>query len=134
MYDQSAVSRGSGTSTRLLETAFRIADPRVSSERRDLLERAGQLCTEPLLEPIPRYVPEAWNIRDLPDHAAEVLPGFDSRSVKLFSELISSGYSTAETSHFTNTKRPCSLGGQTWIAGHRHVGTGSGKTESFLLQ
>ena len=32
-----------------LETAFRISDPGVSSERRDLLEQPGHLCTEPLL-------------------------------------------------------------------------------------
>ena len=35
-----------------LETAFSIADPEVSAERRRLLETLGQLCTEPLIEPI----------------------------------------------------------------------------------
>ena len=39
-----------------LETAFRISDAKVSAERRSLLEGAGALCTEPLLEPLPEFV------------------------------------------------------------------------------
>ena len=36
-----------------LDTAFRIGDESVAEERRLLLRRPGELCTEPLIEPIP---------------------------------------------------------------------------------
>ncbi len=38
-----------------LDTAFRIGNKEVALERRELLERPGTLCTEPYIEPIPRY-------------------------------------------------------------------------------
>jgi len=117
-----------------LETAFRIADPRVSAERRDLLERAGQLCTEPLLEPIPRYVPEAWHIRDLPDHSAEVLPGFDDRSVRLFTEVISRGlFDSGDIPLHKHQATMLARGTRPGSPGIVTSGTGSGKTEAFLL-
>ena len=117
-----------------LETAFRIADPRVSAERRNLLERAGQLCTEPLLEPIPRYVPEAWDIRDLPDHAADVLPGFDDQSVSLFTQLISSGlFDRGDIPLHKHQATMLARGTRRGSPGIVTSGTGSGKTESFLL-
>lgn len=117
-----------------LETAFRIADPRVSAERRDLLEKAGQLCTEPLLEPIPRYVPEAWEIRHLADHAAEVLPGFDIKSVRLLRDLITNGlFDGGEIKLHRHQARMLARGARRGAPGIVTSGTGSGKTESFLL-
>lgn len=117
-----------------LETAFRIADPRVSAERRDLLERAGQLCTEPLLEPIPKYVSEAWDIRELPDHATELLPGFDDRSVRLFTELISRGlFDRGDIPLYKHQAIMLARGTRSGSPGIVTSGTGSGKTESFLL-
>ena len=52
-----------------LETAFRIENREVSAERRALLERAGSLCTDPLVEPLPRYKSVDWLFIDLPRKA-----------------------------------------------------------------
>src|SRR2546425_6360736 len=41
-----------------------------SLERRRLLESVGTLCTEPLLEPIPRYESSSWKLDDLVHPAA----------------------------------------------------------------
>ena len=38
-----------------LDTAFRIRDASVSAERRHLLRTRGTLCSDPLIEAIPRY-------------------------------------------------------------------------------
>ena len=40
-----------------LDTAFQIGDESVAEERRLLMRTPGKLCTEPLVEPIPRYEP-----------------------------------------------------------------------------
>ena len=59
------------------ETAFRIRDLGVTKERRALLETPGTLCTEPLLEPIPRYEAD-YKIESLIHDSPEDprLPGF----------------------------------------------------------
>ena len=117
-----------------LETAFRIADPRISAERRDLLERSGQLCTEPLLEPIPRYASESWIIRDLRDHSAGVLPGFDEESVSVFTDLIGSGlFDRGDIPLYSHQAAMLARGIGPGMPGIVTSGTGSGKTESFLL-
>ena len=74
-----------------LETAFRIADPDVARERRDLLERPGQLCTEPYLEPVPRYESVDRDVGELADRASEILPFLTADASQAFSELILSG-------------------------------------------
>ena len=53
-----------------LETAFRIADPGLSRERRDLLEKPGALCTDPLLEPVPRYKTVDWKLSEVASEAS----------------------------------------------------------------
>lgn len=117
-----------------LETAFRISDPGVSSERRRLLEQPGQLCTEPMLEPIPRYAQEEWTIQDLPDHAAQVVPGFSDRSVRLFTELITKGlFSRSDIPFYKHQTTMLARGTRPGSPGIVTSGTGSGKTESFLL-
>ena len=40
-----------------LDTAFRIGNERIAEERRQLLRKPGQLATDPLVEPLPRYQP-----------------------------------------------------------------------------
>ena len=38
-----------------LDTAFRIEDPAIAQERRELLRAAGKLCADPLLESQPQW-------------------------------------------------------------------------------
>lgn len=131
-----------------LETAFRIRDIDISAERRALLERIGTFCAEPLIEPTPKYQTVDFRLEELVDRAdaEKWLPGF-SRSERLaFVDLALAGLLDAE---------PASPGSTTLNVGkfepYRHQmdmlargvqngrpgivtsGTGSGKTESFLL-
>ena len=40
---------------RYIETAFRIASPELQKNQRDLIKKIGNLSTEILLEPMPKY-------------------------------------------------------------------------------
>src|SRR5262245_17596011 len=81
-----------------LETAFRIRDEAVSTERRRLLETPGSLCTEPLIEPLPRYAVCDWRLDQLahPRPADHRLPWFDARQRRAFAELALSGLFDSE--------------------------------------
>lgn len=131
-----------------LETAFRIRDPQISAERRALLERAGTFCTEPLVEPMPQYESVEFRLHDLVDHpdAERWLPGF-SRSERLafvdvaLSGLLDSdpapaGSPTMRRGTFAPYRHQLDMlarGVQHGRPGVVTSGTGSGKTESFLL-
>jgi ATP-dependent helicase YprA (DUF1998 family) len=120
--------------TTYLETAFRIGDPSVSAERRALLERAGTLCTDPLLEPLPRYRSAGWKLRDLAGLGNEELPGFTQEEREAFAHLISSGLFDGDDINLYRhqaemLRRGCQIGHPGIVTS----GTGSGKTESFLL-
>lgn len=135
-----------------LETAFRIRDDdaghrELARRRSSLLTEPGILCTDPLIEPIIRYESANWRFEDLLDsQVGEVwLPGFDVRARKAVAELVLSGL-------FQSTPAPQSPIGRKSVhppyqhqaemlrrgiqAGQPGIvtsGTGSGKTESFLL-
>jgi DEAD/DEAH box helicase domain-containing protein len=128
-----------------LDTAFRIADSSVASERRQLLREPGTLCTDPLIEPIPRY--EGWEdyIHDWrQEDLHNVLPGFTLQQRAAFIDLALAGLfpSKAVTGshHRESLFRPyrhqvemLRRGVQRGRPGIVTTGTGSGKTESFLL-
>lgn len=126
------------------ETAFRIRDPGVSRERRDLLESPGSLCTEPLLEPIPRYDP-AYRIESLVNEAAEDsrIPGLSPQSRRAFVDLALSGVLDTNVTEegdrisafqiYQHQAAMLKRGVQEGLPGIVTSGTGSGKTESFLL-
>lgn len=132
-----------------LDTAFCIRDPHVSRERRNLLRQAGELCTEPLVEPIPRYKSnDSGFLTMLSDESDDaVLSRLDRAARKAFVELALSGLFDSKENNDPGgeTRRvpryepyehqatmlkkgldPCTPGIVT-------SGTGSGKTESFLL-
>lgn len=129
------------------ETAFRIRDPGVTKERRALLESPGTLCTEPLLEPIPRYKAD-YKIESLVHDSPEDprLPGFSPQERRAFVDLTLSGLLDSEK---TPDGKPLSYVSVFEIYKHQAEmlkrgvsegspgvvtsGTGSGKTESFLL-
>ena len=132
-----------------LETAFRIQDPDVSAERRRLLETSGSLCTEPYIEPIPRYAGSDWLLHQLAvsGDSDDRLAGFNPAERTAFAELVLSGlFDSVPQSNPTN---PCRFEAEFPLYKHQAEmlargiepgapgivtsGTGSGKTESFLL-
>ncbi len=131
-----------------LDTAFRIRDSGVAEERRKLLRRPGVLCTEPLVEPLPRYRGAGFCLEEVATEKEEDgrLPGLDARQRLAFADLALAGLldsSPADPSsrtlrcgeyelhsHQAEMLRRGVLAGQPAIV---TSGTGSGKTESFLL-
>ena len=120
------------TYLRYFDTAFWLRDERLMAERRLLLERPGRLFADPLLEPVIPYdasVPmlEVTRETGISDLAAEIV------GQALFGAFTPPGQPVRLRAHQAEAIR-CSLGPS---AESRHVvvtsGTGSGKTESFLL-
>lgn len=134
-----------------LDTAFRIADKGVAHERRVLLEQPGTLCTEPLLEPLPRYETDVMGFVEMlsaQGRADDPLPEFSMEQRKAFLELVLAGLfpsrlrSDDEDQSLTRVPvfRPyrhqvemLRRGTTPGSPGIVTSGTGSGKTESFLL-
>src|SRR5579872_2568127 len=131
-----------------LETRFRIRDPLVSRERRHLLETPGSLCTEPLIEPLPRYPGCGWLLHDLAGGAADDprLPGFTPGERTAFAELALAGLidsspappgaiipREADFDLYTHQAEMLRRGVRPGAPGIVTSGTGSGKTEAFLL-
>jgi len=132
-----------------LDTAFRIRDPEIAKERRALLEQNGTLCTDPLLEPVPRYCSSKYYLHTLANSPSsdDPLGDMDSKARVAFTELALSGL--FENEQVADEKTPCQFtakhplythqaemlarGLRTGEPGIVTSGTGSGKTESFLL-
>ena len=111
-----------------VKTAFGTQFPGFEREREALLTAAGAICQEPLVEPIPRYRSSGKTIHQLtPDD----LPGMDNDTVVDFQELASCGlfgnYELYE--HQAIMLRQALAGNHALVT----AGTGSGKTEAFLL-
>lgn len=125
-----------------LETAFRIRWADIQGGRRELLERIGTLCTDPMLEPIPRWKPSGVKLGDLVKNG-EHLPGFDQEDRQAFACLAAAGLVPADVDDSWNVSGGFDLyehqlqmlqkGVQSGRPGIVTSGTGSGKTESFLL-
>ena len=130
-----------------LETAFRIGDEGVSRERRALLERPNTFCTEPLIEPLPRYRTVDWLLNELAtgDALDSRLPGLDARERAAFVDLALAGLVDSEPAEqgkearlaqyelYEHQAQMLERGVQQGHPGIVTSGTGSGKTESFLL-
>lgn len=119
-----------------LETAFRIGDPGMSAERRALLERPGTLCTAPLLEPLPRYRSVDWKLSQLVDLQGpeQVLGHFSREERAAFVQLVSSGlFDGDDIRLYRHQAQMLQRGSSASHPGIVTSGTGSGKTESFLL-
>jgi DEAD/DEAH box helicase domain-containing protein len=111
-----------------IKTAFRTRFPGFEREREGLLQKPEVLCQEPWIEPMPRYLSSGKKIEDV---SAADLPSMAEKVVAEFATLARAGLvgDFALHSHqFEMLKRA--------VAGENLVvtaGTGSGKTESFLL-
>ncbi len=111
-----------------VKTAFGTQFPGFEQEREDLLRTPGAICQEPLIEPIPRYRSSGKTIRQL---TSDDLPGMNDAQVLDFQELASRGlfpgYQLYE--HQATMLRMALARDNALVT----AGTGSGKTEAFLL-
>ncbi|GAA0523673.1 DEAD/DEAH box helicase [Deinococcus depolymerans] len=133
-----------------LDTAFRIGDADVADERRRLLRAPGTLCTEPLVEPLPRYMPSEWTFENLvrpPATGEDPLGGAPESHRRAFVELVLAGLfpsvpvaagagpltRQAKYAPYLHQIQMLTRGVRPGTPGIVTSGTGSGKTESFLL-
>lgn len=131
-----------------LETAFRIRNPGVTGERRALLEAPDTLCTRPLIEPLPMYEAVDFGIHDLAGARFEKDPlgEFTEIELRAFADLALSGLFDSSVAPQGSLTRRIAIyppyrhqvqmlerGVREGAPGIVTSGTGSGKTESFLL-
>lgn len=126
-----------------LETAFRIGSPAIQTYRRELLEKQGTLCADLFLEPIPKYQDHGLTISDLRDTSKGEtwLPEFTALQRAAFVDLCLGGLLPRDPKDptkgrfklYTHQLEMLQRGVQSGMPGIVTSGTGSGKTESFLL-
>lgn len=126
-----------------LETAFRIGSSDIQSERRALLEQQGTLCADLFIEPMPRYQNHGLTISDLRNdsYGQTWLPGFNVQQRTAFIDLCLGGLLPRDKNDqtkgrfklYTHQLEMLKRGVQSGKPGIVTSGTGSGKTESFLL-
>ncbi len=111
-----------------VRTAFGTQYPGLEAERGRLLKEPGTISQEPWIEPIPRYRSSGKKIRDL---TAADLPGMGTKEITAFHELTSRGL-IGDFELYDHQVEVLSkvLSGMNAVV---TAGTGSGKTESFLL-
>jgi Lhr-like helicase len=125
-----------------VETAFRISDRRTSAARRALLESEGMLATAPFIEPVLRYRSADEPIEKIIDHPA--LARLSRPGKVAFAELALSGLFDGEPATgeirrqsifnpYEHQRDMLLRGVQPGKPGIVTSGTGSGKTESFML-
>lgn len=111
-----------------IQTAFGTQFPGLERERERLLRKPGVISQEPWIEPLPRYVTSGKRIHDLTEID---VPSLSPQQLVHFKELAASGLVGEYPLH----KHQLAMLA-TALAGRHCVvtaGTGSGKTESFLL-
>lgn len=125
-----------------VETAFRISDRRTAAARRALLESEGMLATAPFIEPVLRYRSADEPIEKIIDDPA--LARLSRPGKVAFAELALSGLFDGEPATgemkrrsifnpYAHQKDMLLRGVQPGKPGIVTSGTGSGKTESFML-
>lgn len=112
-----------------LKTAFATRFPSIEKEREILLRSNDFLCRDPWIEPLPRYLTSGKSIDDL---NISDLPTFSINQINRFKALVKCGLfdgSRLLYSHQLEMLKKVILGKNCIIT----AGTGSGKTEAFLL-
>lgn len=129
MKDPMGVYDAIQTSLRLYVTsAFRTNSPTFEDERLRLLKAPGNLFQEAYVEPLPEY----RTGKRLAELTADDLPGLDERARRAFIALARAGLFRDDNPLYLHQQEMLrrSLGGKHCVV---VTGTGSGKTESFLL-
>jgi Lhr-like helicase len=111
-----------------IKTAFATRFPEIEQEREEILRQYGVFCQEPWIEPLPRYKRSGKTIHQL---ELTDVPGLNETTLKEFQELAACGLvgDYQLYSHQLEMLKKA-LSGQNSVV---TAGTGSGKTESFLL-
>ena len=117
---------------RYIETAFRIASPELQKNRRDLIKKIGNLSTEILLEPMPKYESSGLKLGE----SGLNLNGFTEDDEKAFVQLALAGLFEKESkssnvSKFALYEHQLEMLRRGVQSGHPGIvtsGTGSGKT------
>lgn len=113
---------------RYVETAFRSNSASFEKERRKLLEEDGNIFQDQFIEPLPEY-PAGKRIGELGDGG---LPGLSNAARDAFVGLMQAGLLSGNFPLYVHQEEMLreSLSGKHCVI---TTGTGSGKTESFLL-
>ncbi|TCQ09611.1 helicase-like protein [Rhizobium sp. PP-F2F-G36] len=124
-----------------LDTAYRIEDPTMAERRRRLLSSPGQLALDPIFETVPRYKTWGKGLEALLTDE-KTLPGFNTKERRAFVELALSGLydRDLDTATLKGAYEPylhqiemLTKGVGDGTPGIVTSGTGSGKTEAFML-
>ncbi len=111
-----------------IQTAFGTKFPSLELEREKLLKQRGVLSQEPWIEPLPRYLSSDKTIDTL---SPEDLPGLNEQQTALFKGLVKCGLFRGITLYLHQADMLKKvLEGKNCVV---TAGTGSGKTEAFLL-
>jgi hypothetical protein len=127
-----------------LDTAYRIRHDGLREARRGILSMPGGLMTEPFLEPVQRYSPSELRFEDMVEGApGNPLGQFGPTEREAIVDMILSGLFPGTTGPdgkrkslfppYTHQVRMLERGMGAGTPGIVTSGTGSGKTESFLL-
>lgn len=123
-----------------LDTASRLEPAEIREERRSLLMETGTLCTSPLLEPLPSWETDGRSFEDLVAEEGKdaVLAGLSPKARRAFVDLIGCGLMDRDERGelyrpYTHQVEMLKRGVRDGEAGIVTSGTGSGKTEAFLL-
>lgn len=111
-----------------VKTAFGTKFDTIESEREALLRRKGLLHQDPWIEPLPRYKNSGKTINTLNQ---DDLPGLNTKKIGIFKELVGCGlFGSYELYTHQYEMLKSALKGKNCVV---TAGTGSGKTEAFLL-
>lgn len=111
-----------------VKTAFGTQFPEIEQERERLLREAGAFYQEPWIEPLPRYLKSGKTIDNI--QLVDV-PNLNEAALQDFKSLAACGLvGKYELYSHQVTMLSQALAGQNMVV---TAGTGSGKTESFLL-
>jgi len=113
---------------RYIQTVFGTRFPSIEDEREELLRGRGVLYQEPWIEPLPIYRTSEKTIQDLKE---EDLPGLIDQELSDFKSLVACGlFGDYELYVHQTEMLKRALEGRNCVV---TAGTGSGKTEAFLL-